>query len=59
MATETATPQPATNGSTTASSAPAPSTDIVPPFPFAAIVGQAELKPVSYTHLTLPTILRV
>ncbi len=47
MATDTATPQPSSsNGAVSAPKhpAPAPSADMAPPYPFAAIVGQAELK---------------
>lgn len=53
MATETATPQPSTNGSTPA---PAPAADLIPPYPFAAIVGQAELKLALLLCVVNPTI---
>ena len=43
MVTATATPQPSTNGNG-ATPPPAPAADLAPPYPFAAIVGQAELK---------------
>lgn len=53
MATETATPQPSTNG---AAPTPQPATDLVPPYPFAAIVGQAELKLALLLCVVNPTI---
>jgi magnesium chelatase subunit I len=53
MATETAAPQPSTNGHTPT---PSPSADLIPPYPFAAIVGQAELKLALLLCVVNPTI---
>ncbi|MEI6180752.1 MAG: ATP-binding protein, partial [Chloroflexales bacterium] len=56
MATETATSQPSKNGSPAAPPVPVPSSDIVPPYPFAALVGQAELKLALMLCVVNPTI---
>ena len=56
MATETATSQPSKNGSPAAPAVPVPSSDIVPPYPFAALVGQAELKLALMLCVVNPTI---